>query len=234
MAIQTDILQWNLRGLRKNYPELNLLIGTLNPNVLCLQETKLPTDENVFEIRNFSGYHHIHSSGEIACGGTSIFIKSSKIHQKIPLTSPLQAVAVRVTLHKPVTICSVYIPPLYKPSLAQFHRLVEQLPRPFFLVGDFNAHNPLWGSTRMDRQGKGKIIEDLLTQTDMCFLNDGSPTYMCPATLKVSCIDLTLCDPTTRSDFTWSVLEDPHGSDHFPIIIKPNVLSPLLTIFMIF
>ena len=90
------------------------------------------------------------------------------------------------------------------------------------LVGDFNAHNPLWGDVQ-DTDARGKIIEKLLGETNICILNDGSPTYLDPRTLKTSSIDLTLCSPELASELKWSALEDTHGSDHFPILLHEEI-----------
>nr|CAI5817414.1 unnamed protein product [Callosobruchus analis] len=35
--------------------------------------------------------------------------------------------------------------------LEELEAILSQLPVPFILAGDFNAHNPLWGSERLDR-----------------------------------------------------------------------------------
>ena len=215
----TDILQWNIRGLRPQYAELSLLLADHNPNVVCLQETKLPADSS-FSVKGYSSYHHIHSENQIACGGSSILIKNNGIHKKLNIVSNLQAVAVRVTLHKPVTVCSLYLPPSQPLNLNDLKGLLEQLPSPYILVGDFNAHSKLWGNTSCPR---GKIVEDLLLQTNICLLNDISPTYVSPSTLNTSSIDLSLCDPDLFSHFSWSVLDDPHGSNHFPILLKPEI-----------
>ena len=45
----------------------------------------------------------------IAAVGTSIFIRNDLLHRKLELNTDLQAVAVRVSSHKPVTICSLYV-----------------------------------------------------------------------------------------------------------------------------
>ena len=39
-----NILQWNCRGLKRNIPELQLIIEEINPTAICLQETKLDTN----------------------------------------------------------------------------------------------------------------------------------------------------------------------------------------------
>ena len=43
------------------------------------------------------------------------------------------------------------------------------------IMGDFNAHNPLWGSDNVT--DKGKIVEDALSNLNLYILNDGSNTY---------------------------------------------------------
>jgi hypothetical protein len=41
-------------------------------------------------------------------------------------------------------------------------------------MGDFNGHNPLWGSkTTTD---KGKKLEDFISQEGLCIFNDGTDT----------------------------------------------------------
>ena len=103
------VLQWNLRGLRPNIAELSLLLAQHNPNILCLQETKLP-DGVDHQIKHFSGYHQYFSENQIASGGNTIYVNRHTPSRQIQLTTSLQAVAVRVNLHRPSTICSVYIP----------------------------------------------------------------------------------------------------------------------------
>ena len=51
-------------------------------------------------------------------------------------------------------------------------------------------------------------------------MNDKSHTYLHPATGIFSSLDLSLCHPSLLLDFDWTVSEDQHGSDHFPVIIE--------------
>jgi endonuclease/exonuclease/phosphatase family metal-dependent hydrolase len=67
-----------------------------------------------------------------------------------------------ITLDKTITFCSVYIPPNSALGLAQLKNLADQLPTPFIIMGDFNGHNPLWGSKITT--DKGKKLEDFLSQ----------------------------------------------------------------------
>ena len=213
------VLQWNIRGLRSNQAELSLLLASHAPHVVCLQETKLSSPQ--YKIKNYTTYNQIYTDNQIASGGNSILIKNQTLHRQIQLHSTLQAVAVRITLHRPITICSVYIPPNYPLALKELVHLRNQLPPPFIILGDFNAHSPLWGNKPTDQ--KGKIIEDFLSKTNTSILNDKSPTFQNSSNLNQSSIDLTLCDPDLIPNFKWSALDDPHGSDHFPICITPDI-----------
>ena len=65
-----------------------------------------------------------------------------------------------MTLSKAVTVCNIYIPPLVDVSLSDLGQLIQQLSAPFVLIGDFNAHSPLWGDVRQD--SRGQIVEKLL------------------------------------------------------------------------
>ena len=85
-------------------------------------------------------------------------------------------------------MCSVYLPPSIPFSLLSLSDLVNELPPPFLLMGDFNAHNPLWGGNQLDN--KGKIVEDLISTKNLVILNTNTPTYMHPATGTKTSIDL--------------------------------------------
>ena len=91
---------------------------------------------------------------ERAAGGSTIFVRDNILHSYVNLNTDLQAVAVRITLHKTITLCSDYIPPNSAPGLVQLKNLADQLPTPFIIMGDFNGHNPLWGSKATTDKGK--------------------------------------------------------------------------------
>ena len=213
------IIQWNCRGLKANFIELTLLAQSLNPTAFCLQETHLKTsDKDKLTLKNYSLYSTFAKDDERAIGGSSIFIHNNIIHSPVALNTELQAVAVRVSLEETITLCSVYIPPNSHLNVQQLHHLVDQLPKPFILMGDFNAHNPLWGSNNINP--KGKAVEDFMTQEELCYFNNGSNTYLHPGNGTYSAIDLTITDPSLLPDFSWRVHDDLCGSDHFPIILE--------------
>ena len=86
------------------------------------------------------------------------------------------------------------------------------------IVGDFNAHHPLWGSNKVIEKAKLSKMH-VLSNLNLCILNDGSNTYLHPGNGSYSSIDLTIVDPLLL-DFHWTVHCDLCGSYHCPIIVK--------------
>ena len=192
-----------------------LLLTLLRPSVFCLQETYLKPDDN-FTFKGLNVYNHIHSDCLRASGGSSLLVNASLPQRQIKLKTDLQAVAVSVSFEKEITLCSVYIPPSYSLKSEQLTSLLQQLP--YMLVGDFNGHNVLLGSN--DNDSRGELIEDFITKNDICLMNDKSNTYLDSGKGTFSSLDLSLCHPSLYLDYEWSVCEDQHGSDHFPIFIE--------------
>src|SRR6266516_5737769 len=214
------ILQWNCRGLKANLPELDLLLQTFSPAAICLQET-FQSKNKPINLRKYSHFYknHLKNDGTPG-GGVSIFIKRNIPHSQILLNTPLQAMAVKISLHRPITLCSIYLSPNTNIDTADLDAVVSQLPSPILLLGDFNAHSPLWGCNALD--DRGKICEDLINRHNLCILNSKTPTHLHSATGSRTAIDLSICDHSLMLDLSWTVHDDLCGSDHFPIIIKNN------------
>ena len=226
--ITPSILLWNIRGMRGNAEELKVLWNEYNPDITCLQETML--NRMTYDIGlNYIYYGSIpDATSTRPKGGAAIVVKSDVSHEEVLLTTPLQAVAVKVILKKQYTICSLYLEPSLNILYSDLEDLINQLVPPFLVVGDLNAHNTLWGCSRTNN--KGQIIEKLLNENSICILNDDKPTYYNLHNNATSIIDLGLCSSNVLTDFKWEVLRDLHGSDHFPIIIKLNEPKQVPTI----
>ncbi|ESO00419.1 hypothetical protein HELRODRAFT_175840 [Helobdella robusta] len=50
------ILQWNIKGMKSNLPELQTFLSKYNPHIICLQETK-PTEKKQMKLKNFMAFH---------------------------------------------------------------------------------------------------------------------------------------------------------------------------------
>ena len=208
------ILQWNCRSVKANFEELNLLLNENKPVAVCLQETFLK-DSDRLTLKCHSCYFQNCTDNDKASGGVAVIVNNSVPHRSVRLDSTLQAVAVSVSLNKTITLCSVYLPPSLQIDIQKLDHLIDQLPKPFLLMGDFNSHHTLWGCTNTN--DKGRTIEDFINRHDLVLLNDKSSTYLHPATGSYSSLDLTICSPGIFADLNWKVVDDLHGSDHFPI-----------------
>ena len=119
-----NIIQWNCRGLKVNFIEITLLVQSFLPVAFCLQETHLKKSDNI-TLKNYSLYSTYVAEDERAAGGSTIFIRNNIVHSTVDLKTDLQAVAVRISLDKTITLCSVYIPPHCSPSLGQLKNLTD-------------------------------------------------------------------------------------------------------------
>ncbi len=74
------IATWNINSLRLRLPLLDRLVEALNPDVICLQETKVPDELFPAEALAPLGFPHVHYKGMKGYNGVAIL-------SKIPLTS---------------------------------------------------------------------------------------------------------------------------------------------------
>ena len=72
--------------------------------------------------------------------------------------------------------------------------LLELLPASMILMGDFNAHNPLWGKEKMST--KGRMLEKILNGFNLLHLNEKEETYYRTYDGRKSTIDQTLANLT--------------------------------------
>ena len=184
-----NIIQWNVNSLKGKLEILQKLIIDENIDIICLQETNLKRNETV-KLSNYTSYNKNRTDCKAASGGVSISIKNTFHSQELILNLELEAVAATITINnKQITICNVYLSNRHDTSYEQIEQLINRLPSPFILLGDFNSHHSLWGSYKTDK--KGKIIEELLLRNELALLIDKSPTHFDAANASLSSIDLT-------------------------------------------
>ena len=143
----------------------------------------------------------------------------------ISLNTSLEAVAVQINMSRAYTICSLYLPPNSELARNQLTDLINQLPQPFLLLGDVNSRHHHWGD--IVSNSRGKYMLSWIEDSELAILNTGKPTHFHVQTGSFSCIDLSITSPNAYIDFDWDVLEDLHGSDHFPIIINTGDTIPV-------
>ena len=89
------------------------------------------------------------------------------------------------------------------------------------MIGDANSHNDIWRSKKTDK--RGRIIELILNNHQLCMYDYKSNTYLHSATGTYSAIDLKICDPHLFLDYSRKVHDDTCGSGHFPILFENSI-----------
>lgn len=220
------IVHWNCRGLIHNLGDIKDIINKFSPVAFCLQETNLGAKHSHF-LKGFKVARKDREHCNRLSGGVAIVVQGSTPTRDVQINTSFEAVAVTILSYKTITICSLYIPPHTLFTTKNLENLVEQLPKPFILVGDFNAHSTLWGSDKTD--ARGQAVEDFILSNDICLLNSGAFTYFSPTSRTFSCLDLAMCSSCIFNDFKWDVVNTSYGSDHQPGIIKLIPSYPTLT-----
>lgn len=163
-------------------------------------------------IKGFRCFTKTRNNCSRASGGVAIFTETSYPAQEIPIISHLEVIEIRLKAKENLTICNIYLPNLTNFNLNDIQDIINQLPTPFFLLGDFNSHNNLWGSQHTD--ARGRIIETILDNTNIMLLNDGNDTHFTTASGNTSSIDLTLSSSSIGCNSEWKVIPATYSSDH--------------------
>ena len=225
-----QILQWNIRGFRKNFDFLHILIQEHLPFAIALQETRLSmakskkhTGDNDL-LRGYTPYLTNNDDNEDSTQhGVGILIRNHFISSLLKINfniTSCQIIAVQVTLQdRCLTICSLYRKSSEFFSKNDLENIISKLPKPYMILGDFNAHSTLWGDD--NTCAEGRKVEDFLNVNDeIAMFNTKAKTFLSSTHHTYSSIDLSLCSADTLLDYYWSVLDDLYGSDHFPIVLK--------------
>ena len=168
----TNILQWNIRGLRCNRRDFDILVSEHQPDVVWLQEIKL---EHLPASSHYRCKSLRRNPDQLPCGGVSIYIKKGLYHHQVQIDSHLQAVAVQVTLgDTPVTILSVYIPSNNHLTSKDLSYLTRNIRGQILMTGDFNGH--IYGAVTMLTPGV-RSLRDSLIKT-ICVFSMTEPTLI--------------------------------------------------------
>jgi exonuclease III len=211
---QVNILQWNTQGIRNKKDEILEIIENKNPAIIALQETKLSSDN--FRIPNYNSIGKIGHINRTPHGGVMIMVHDSIPYQEITLNTAIQAIAIKAYIGRLITFCCIYISRAHEMNERILNELINQLPKPFILMGDFNSYNPLWGSRTRDC--RGRIVEEVINRNRLNILNDGQPTRITHN--AETAIDLSICSPILTPLLNWEVSSSPGDSDHCPIMIS--------------
>ncbi|KAL4083073.1 hypothetical protein QTP88_028403 [Uroleucon formosanum] len=140
----TSIIQWNINGFFKRSVDINRVLFELNPLILCFQETNLKNSQRP-NLKNFTGYIKNRTVANRASGGVALFIHKNIESKEVPIQTHLETIATIVELYKQICICNIYKPDSTPFTFSDIKNIIDQLPKPFILMGDFNSRNTSWG-----------------------------------------------------------------------------------------
>ena len=186
---------------------------------MALQETLLGNHYSPI----FNGYKEMISEEGQGC---ALLIKRGYPCQRIQIPSKFESITVGITIQKePYIISNVYLSPNKRFTMEDMDSFYQNImsikpkPKNIIILGDFNARHLMWGDSTTNP--RGRILEDFMENNQIYYLNDDEPTHI-SSNGSMSNIDLTLCNRNLITSLRWEVLDEPYGSDHFPIKITFN------------
>ena len=212
----------NIRGINPKGSEMQDYILHLSqpPHVICLQETLL-NNENEYHFHDYVLINR--NRQERKGGGCAIYIYKDLSFGDVSISKKEEYIKVNVRYRDfHATIVNYYNPciDIKNSTLLEF---LQNSNKNLIIVGDFNSHNPIWGSNKLDKNGK--LIEKYIQENNLCLMNDGSYTRHDIRSNGYSCIDLAIVSPSLANKTQWEVLPDNFESDHF--LIKLDVVTPM-------
>ena len=224
------ILQWNADGVGTKIPELERCVVEYDIDVVVLQESKLMEKNSTPQLSGFTAVRRDRGardgSAERRGGGLLTYVKTDIPYTVVDLPdasvgSLLErlTVEVRAGSEGRLRITNVYCPPTRgEASGAEFSTNGLPGSKRNIILGDLNAHSPLWDREQPGDQ-RGEAVEEWLMCQDFAVVNDGTATRVNRGTGGGSAPDVSLVHHSHLDKIEWSCLEC-MGSDHLPILIE--------------
>ena len=214
MECSLCVLQWNARSLQANAAELRnyVVSAAVKPHVICIQETWLQPLHNY----SLAGYNceRRDRAGNQRGGGVLTLIIGSLSYSVLDAVQGIEEISVKITSQRgSIIISNIYNPPNLQLNI-DIYNLIFACSN-CLIVGDFNSFSTLWGSSRTDNNGS--TLETLVDQHDLVVLNTGEGTHI-KRDGDLSHLDLSIVSKRFATRAAWSVLQDPLGSDHLPVV----------------
>uniref|UniRef100_L7M0K7 Putative tick transposon n=1 Tax=Rhipicephalus pulchellus TaxID=72859 RepID=L7M0K7_RHIPC len=139
-------------------------------------------------------------------------------HNQIPMHSSNENVSITLKLkRRTISVIGGYISPSGRFDAGYLKLVIDSSQGPHIIVGDFNAHHHLWGSSVISTRGRQLL--DFTSNNGLHILNDGSPTYFRGTTYS-SCLDLAISSRCLSSSAAWCADIETYGSDHLPTYVQ--------------
>ncbi|KYQ54063.1 RNA-directed DNA polymerase from mobile element jockey [Trachymyrmex zeteki] len=219
------IAYWNCRGALGKMGDIEKLAESFD--ILFLAETCIDPSHD-FRVRGFDCLRIDSNLANIR--GMMVFIRNPIIYSPLDLSSSLddsfEALGISLTLdNSRLLLIGAYRHPNVPASAKVVSSITSYLNNDDYsiLLGDLNAHHPMWGGSRTNSAGRllGRCIDDY----HLVILNSpSSPTYISFSPPGSSTIDLAIASPRISSLCDAQVLPDLLSSDHYPVEVRINCM----------
>ena len=187
-----SIIHWNINGLRTHIEALRKYSEEIQPTAFCLNETRLQGQDPP----TLQGYtpatrnDRLHLTG----GGVAIYVRDDIRYVEIPCVrgSDMCAIEIKVNNAKVAIICA-YWSPINSNTTFNLNNInaITSKYKQYLILGDFNAHHPLWGSNSIN--SRGRLLEAEINKNNWCLLNEHSEaTYWHPRRNYSAVLDLAI------------------------------------------
>lgn len=168
---QLIIFQLNVEGLSRDKSSyLARLLPELKADVVLLQETHVPDEEQMHCRGNINGYKLISATYHKQYG-TATFIRndiSNSSHIHTTMAGPVSVITTSVANK---TILNIYKPPNEKWPLPT----LPPVQHPSVVAGDFNSHHTSWGYDENDENGK--VLSEWIETENMQLIFNGKDRH---------------------------------------------------------
>jgi hypothetical protein len=211
-----EVIQFNCNGLSNKLSEVKVYLYSNKPDILCLCETWLKRNQP-----KFIGYRVYFMNRDGAPkGGLAILVREDIEYRIKQITQfpngGLEIQGIQIKYREEIIDVINCYNPGQNITEQEFLFYLSQATKSFIMIGDFNAHHPLW-DIRGRSNFTGRTLSNTIDKLNIGILNDRDiPTYIDKRTGTSSCLDLCLVSQNLRligNFFRGTDL----GSDHAPI-----------------
>lgn len=207
---EASVIQWNARGLRSRISDFRQYVFSNRFPIIVICEPKLSNPIRL------SGYESIPSKTRNESSKVIVYIRRELTYIIQPVSPHDENQYICLTVKQKTltfTLIGVYLSPSARFDCQRLDDILSSVPDPWIIIGDFNAHHPIWGSSKVNTTGRR--LASFVSTHELSLLNDGSPTFLRGSTYS-SCLDLTFVSRRFATSVKWFLDIETHGSDHIP------------------
>ena len=227
-------MQHNINGIKGKLDQLTHHLEKHEIKVAAIQESKATEKSKLPSIPNYTMLRR--DRGKDKGGGLIFLIHDSVPFREIkqpnnikndPHIEELSIAIISGSKEPDLHIRNVYVPPTSSCSqgyMPNFKLLSEDLPEPFLIIGDVNAHHQQIYSQDQD-DPRGIKVTEWLADEDLGLLNQDCPTRS--TSNSNTAPDISVASASILPTSSWTTISA-LSSDHLPIHIELSTEPKLI------